>query len=166
MLIAPRTSYLVFSKLRQSDHHRVTYMQYPPLHSLYKYLICILILYFYLLPCLESDPFLFWFLKQNSVCCFVSYCACYMRRPSRSPWFYRGTETLYSSSLCTILRSFVLFLLAQALTSAPSPRTPSVCFLPLIWCTKFHTHARQKLHFYMCLSNFFGCQTAGECTDW
>lgn len=55
---------------------------------------------------------------------------------------------------CNILRSLVLFLLVQVLTSVTSPRTPSVYFLPLIWCTKFRTHARQKLHFYMCLSTF------------
>jgi hypothetical protein len=33
----------------------------------------------------------------------------------------------------------------QIFSSAPCSQTPSICVLPLVWETKFHTHKKQQI---------------------
>jgi hypothetical protein len=53
---------------------------------------------------------------------------------------------LWSSSLCNFLQPPIThFSWIQIFSSAPCSQTSSICVLPLMWDTKFHTHTKQRI---------------------
>ena len=80
------------------------------------------------------------FLNQNTVHISLVYLAC----PTVCPSYPVTFDRLYNIRPHDAASSSLLLPppATEISPSAPSSRTPSACFVPLIWETKFHTHTK------------------------
>jgi hypothetical protein len=94
------------------------------------------------------------FPHQNPIC--TSRLPCHMPHPSHSSPFYNPNNIWWriTDHSATLNVFFTIPLLprpsyVQISSSAPYSRTPSICFPPSVFETKFHTHTKPYLLSYM-----------------